>query len=581
MTRKSRPQLTESWDSIDYDDDSGDSSANVQEQDQGHESPLSYDDPDNNVRYPLRRSSRNTTPLRSIQESTAETSRRGSSISAEPSFVMPSIHEPQRTPYFTPLPEDPPTPRTRSSKRRVSSDNSRQASSPSSAKDTPRQSKVLREQPRRPRPQQRQKQEMRAEDESREPQLFEGIFKVFLWPVSKFLWRIFAGTLEFAMPWIPIIIGVWAIIGLAYFTANFAFFTASHALSPLCNVPFIAWYWSDYCGPRLSPPSAPQEFEELVGIQAAFEDVLSSSSSNAINSLPMDITRSVLHLGELRHNVRVSQLPSKNELVLELEAFDESANDASSKLGSFGSSIGRAVDKIITTNRWTLRKLDSITNADAERGVLERLKDGILSPFYPRVARYDEIIDQYLKHTDIVEEQITDLILEAQALVKALQLLDNQLDTIAFITKRDGVDINDAKDDLFARLWTYLGGNRYEAKQLDRKLALITDLSRYRQLAVAHVLATIRKLEGIQGGLKDLRLRIAEPRLDVGKRDMPLEWHIYNIQLGLERLEQQKAESKRALDEDLGRFYDSKGGRWDQSRMIEGKTVRLGAGAMK
>ncbi|KAF2230687.1 hypothetical protein EV356DRAFT_418214, partial [Viridothelium virens] len=351
-------------------------------------------------------------------------------------------------------------------------------------------------------------------------------------------------------PWVPLILAIWIITGLIYFSINFAYFSVSNALSPLCNVPLVAWYWSGYCGPRISPPSAPEELDELIILQSSLEDVLSSSTSNNVSSLPMDITRSVLHLSELRHNVRVSKLPSKNELVLELEAFHESANDASSKLGSYGSSIGRAVDKIITTNRWTLRKLDSIAHADAERGFVERFKDDIMSPFRPRIVRYDEILEQYLQHTDVIEEQITNLILEAHALVKALQLLDNRLDTIAFITKRDGIDIADAKDELLARLWTYFGGNKYEVKQIDRKLALISDLSKYRQLAVAHVLATIRKLEGIQNGLKDLRERIVQPGLDVGRRDMPLEWHIYNIQLGLERLELQKMESNRALDQD-------------------------------
>ncbi|KAL9086614.1 MAG: hypothetical protein Q9165_007057 [Trypethelium subeluteriae] len=497
-------------------------------------------------------SSRRQTPVRNTRNLSASTG---------PTLIMPSIEQPRQNSYFHPLPEESPIPRTRGPKRKPSSGNTHSITEHEGNSPRQRRSSA------------RKKRSSSAEDEQNPPQLFEGVTKYLLWPSLKILWRISSSTINLITPWVPVIVAIWIITGLIYFSINFAYFSVSNALSPLCNVPMVAWYWSGYCGPRVSPPSAPEELDELIILQSTLEDVLSSSTSDNVSSLPMDITRSVLHLSELRHNVRVSKLPSKNELVLELEAFHESANDASSKLGSYGSSIGRAVDKIITTNRWTLRKLDSIAHADAERGLLERFKDDIMSPFRPRIVRYDEIIEQYLKHTDIIEEQITNLILEAQALVKALQLLDNRLDTIAFITKRDGIDITDAKDELLARLWTYFGGNKYEVKQMDRKLALISDLSKYRQLAVAHVLATIRKLEWIQNGLKDLRERLVEPGLDVGRRDMPLEWHIYNIQLGLERLELQKVESNRALDQDLSRYYDSKGGRRDEGRLIEGKRM--------
>ncbi|KAL9068524.1 MAG: hypothetical protein Q9157_006484 [Trypethelium eluteriae] len=555
MARRSRAQLSESWAMMDEDDSRGSNDESRLESE--HTSPpgdASYVD----IRPSPPRSSRRQTPVRHTRNPAASTG---------PTLIMPSIEQPRQTPCFNPLPEESPIPRTRGSRRKHSSG------------DTHRTTKPRGNTPRQRRSSDQRTRSSSIEEESNAPQLFEGVTKYLLWPSLKILWRISSSTISLIAPWVPLILAIWIITGLIYFSINFAYFSVSNALSPLCNVPLVAWYWSGYCGPRISPPSAPEELDELIILQSSLEDVLSSSTSNNVSSLPMDITRSVLHLSELRHNVRVSKLPSKNELVLELEAFHESANDASSKLGSYGSSIGRAVDKIITTNRWTLRKLDSIAHADAERGFVERFKDDIMSPFRPRIVRYDEILEQYLQHTDVIEEQITNLILEAHALVKALQLLDNRLDTIAFITKRDGIDIADAKDELLARLWTYFGGNKYEVKQIDRKLALISDLSKYRQLAVAHVLATIRKLEGIQNGLKDLRERIVQPGLDVGRRDMPLEWHIYNIQLGLERLELQKMESNRALDQDLSRYYDSKGGRRDEGRMIEGRMTTVDAGA--
>ena len=499
-----------------------------------------------------------------------------SSPSSERSFIMLPIEKPRHSPYFNSLSDDTTIPREREPKRRSAPGGTPRIVSGRATGSGARQRAKLREQPRRRQYHRRQLQDPNSDDELREPQLFEGIMKL-CWPVMMFVWQVFIGTLDFVTPWIPIILGIWIVAGLVYFSINFAFLSASNALSPLCNIPIVAWYWSGYCGPRLAAPSAPKEFEEFVHLQSTFEDVLSSSASDAITSLPMDITRSALILGDLRHSVNVSALPSKNELVLELAGFHESANEASRKLGSFGTSIGRAVDKIIATNTWTLRKLDSIVTSNAERGLIGNLKDNIMSPFKPRLRRYDEVLEQYLKNADIVEEQITSLILEAQALVKVLELLDGRLDQIAFITRRDGVEIAGAKDELLASLWTFFGGNRYEIKQSDRKLALLQNLTRYNYLAVAHVMATIRKLEGVQDGLKDLRQRIAEPGVEAGKSEMPLEWHIFNIQLGLERLVQQKLESNRVQGEALNRYDDSRGGRRDESMMIEGNTGKVNA----
>ena len=563
MNRQTQSQLSESW-AFMNDDDTGEAiEGHGQEQDirTSSISEASYRD----VRQPLRRSPRKQTPTPNMEEPSTDGNIAGTSTSNERSRRASSDRQSKHGSYFNPLPNDPPTPRTRNRKRRNGSED-----------NVAMQIQVAR---RQPRPRQRLQQQQPSHhsqdfDEPRDSQLFEGVWKLILWPILRSLWRIFTCTLNFISPLIPIVIGIWLIVGVSYFSVNFAFHSASNALSPLCNLPLVGWYWSSFCGPRLSTPSAPQELEELVHLQSTFEDVLSSSTSTVITSLPMDIAKSAVIVRELKHNVQFSELPSKSELWLELGNFDDSARDASTKLGSFGSSIGRAVDKIITTNHWTLRKLDSIANSDAERGLVEAFKDNIMSPFKPRVTRHDEVLEQYLGHADIIQEQLTDLILEAQALVKVLQFLDNQLDKIAFITKHDGVEITESRDELLARLWTFFGGNKHAIKQHDRGLVLLHDLSKYRQVAVAHVLATIRKLEAIKEGFQDLRQRIAEPGLDVGRRDMPLEWHIYNIQLGLERLEQKKIESNKVVNEDLARYMDGKGGRRDESRMIEGRATK-------
>ena len=166
------------------------------------------------------------------------------------------------------------------------------------------------------------------------------------------------------------------------------------------------------------------------------------------------------------------------------------------------------------------------------------------------------LFEQYVQHTSAVEEQIAALILEAQALLQILQNLDDRLDLIAGITTRDGVRSQADRDDLFADLWTKLGGNRAGVARMERQLEVLGDLGKYRKLAWAHVSGTILKLQAIAANLEDLRERVARPETVGVREELPLEMHVREIVMGVERLEAVRDQGRRIEGQRLRSILD-------------------------
>lgn len=277
-----------------------------------------------------------------------------------------------------------------------------------------------------------------------------------------------------------------------------------------------------------------------MNVQSAFEDVLQSTAEGY--TLPLAMKHSESSIRDLRTVVKHSNLPSRTSLVFEMEGFIESSREASADLQKFNSHIGRAVDHIIVANRHTLHVIDGFVESDAQRGSLSRFVAQNL-PFLSSAGLSEgHLLERYLKQTSEVEEQITRLILEAQTLLKILENLDERLDVIHDLAVRDGMHIKGSRDELFAQLWTKLGGNRNSAAKISEQLKLLEYVNAHRHRAMNHVATTITKLQAIHAGLEDLRDRAAEPEI-IGL-DIPLRQHIETIQMGVERLEMQRTNTR-------------------------------------
>ncbi|KAK4891300.1 hypothetical protein LTR27_010103 [Elasticomyces elasticus] len=362
------------------------------------------------------------------------------------------------------------------------------------------------------------------------------------------------------------ILGGALVFGLGFLTN-----TVNNALTPLCRIPGASFLHLPFCPSATTAEiQGPAEFDKLIQAQSQFEDVLASTQVGA--NLPMDMKRSEASIRDLKHVVQYSSLPSRNELVFEFTGFIETARQASADLSRFNARIGRAVDQILSTNRWTLSVIDGVSAEQANRGAIGRWVGenlNVWAPFQPVSLSRDVVLDQYLRHTSAVEEQILTLITEAQALLGILDNLDGRLDVIAAISTRDGMKVAGNKEELFAYLWTKLGGNRSSVSKLENQLTLLKEVTAYKRLAWAHVTTTIVKLQGIQATLEDLRERVAGPEV-LGER-VPLEVHIESINLGIERLERQRDEGRKAEMEGYGRIMGRGGEGMGERREIGGK----------
>jgi len=349
-------------------------------------------------------------------------------------------------------------------------------------------------------------------------------------------------------PLLILIAAVW----LLGFLARLVFLkTMSRALAPLCLLPGST-YVSNFCAGVQS--SSPVAFDELVMVQSAFEDVL-STSANGVN-LPLDMKRGEASIRDLKHVVQYSALPSRSELVFEFTGFIETARQASGDLTRFNSRIGRAVDRVIGINRWTLQILDGVAEKEASRGLVNRfLETTVLAPFNYVHAPETVVLEQYLQHTRAVEEQIAELIIEAQALLAILQNLDDRLDVIQGISTRDGLSIKGDGDDLLVQLWTWVGGNRASVKKNYEQKELLNQVNTYRKTAWEHVSGTILKLQAIAGDLEDLRERVGAPEV-LGVGPESLRMHIEHIQMGVERLEEKRSESRTVEGTSYRRILD-------------------------
>jgi len=243
--------------------------------------------------------------------------------------------------------------------------------------------------------------------------------------------------------------------------------------------------------------------------------------------------------------------------VLEFDGFIETARIASYDLQKFNSHVGRAVDNVISTTRWTSRVLDGIQERDASRGSVNSFfNDKVLAPFQPTKFTEKILLDQYIQHTRSVEDEIYRLIQEAQALLMILNNLEDRLDTIHGVAIREDVSAKAQKEEILSSLWAMVGGHRGKLNKMDRQLNLLEQVAIYRKTAYAHVSGTILRLQAMGSGLEDLRERVGSPELLRDRRDIPLSVHIENIQRGVERLEEQRLNSRKLENDHIRQTLD-------------------------
>ncbi|KAK8204376.1 hypothetical protein M8818_005105 [Zalaria obscura] len=535
-TRRTKPELTESWADVDEDHPSAGSISSdddVPPPTKSTDAKLSASQA-NHLHDALENGDR-TTPLRAqsgnmrisrtsltnsttglaksgVTQSARKRTNRSARQSAEPEFIMPSVGDADNTPR---------SPRYGS---RGSMHQSQARLDRLAAQSKGRQST--------------------SEEEDVPSQYPTVLWSHFVLPFLQYIYSVIGLAFGYTKPLVAYALVIWLLVGGLILASNFLTSSITTALTPLCRIPGASYL--PFCTDSTAHPApGVAEFSDLITAQSAFEDVLTASAGGA--SLPLAMKHSESSIRDLRHVVQYSTLPSRNELVFEFEGFITTARTASADLQKYNSRIGRAVDRILTTNRWTLQVLDGLASDAASRGALSTFLGNInpLSPFLPTAKMSDTVVfDQYIRHTSAIEDEIAALILEAQALLQVLQNLDDRLDIIASISTRDGVKASEDRDELFSTLWVKLGGKRSSVAKVENQLAILKDVGNYRKMAWAHVSGTVVKLQAIAAQLEDLRERVAEPEVLGRREEVPLEMHIRQISMGVERLESVRQEGR-------------------------------------
>lgn len=349
-------------------------------------------------------------------------------------------------------------------------------------------------------------------------------------------------TLKKPISWV---VAAYLFAGLIMMIQNLLTASIYTAVSPICRIPGMSLLQLPICRHDSSDPdklaisssSAPVEFEELMNTQSHFEEIMSEAAAGV--SLPMDMKRSETSIRDLRQIVRYSQLASRHELVLEFDGFIETARIASYDLQKFNSHVGRGVDIVLSTARWTQRVLGDMDVKQSSRGVIPSFfQDTLFAPFKPVQLTEHRLLDQYIKHTRIVSVEIERLIEEAQSLLLVLQNLEDRLEVIHSVAMHDNTIAQASKDEILTDLWTIVGGNRGKVDKYNKQLTLLRQVSQYRKVAWAHVAATILTLQRMGTELEELRTRVGSAESLREHKEIPLSVHIESIQLGVQRLEE-------------------------------------------
>ena len=389
--------------------------------------------------------------------------------------------------------------------------------------------------------------------------VLENIFDV-LGSIAEWGLDIVSGALKNLKKPISWVLAAYLFLGMFTLLQNMLTRSVYSALSPICRIPGSSFFnlpmcQSKYEGPTIEGVAAPVEFDELMTVQSHFEEIMEQSASGV--SLPLEMKRSETSIRDLRQVVRFSQLHSRNEMVLEFDGFIETARIASYDLQKFNSHIGRGVDIVLSTARWTERVLDDMALKRSTRGIIPGfINDKLLAPFQPLQFTESRLLDQYIKHTRVISEEIEQLLVEAQALLMVLQNLEDRLDVIHGIAMRDNIHAQGSKDEILSQLWTLLGGNRGALGKYNNQLRLLKEVGNQRKVAWAHVSGTILKLQAMGAELEELRERVGSAELLRDRADLPLAVHLESIRLGVERLEEGRKKARELESGHVRRVLD-------------------------
>lgn len=361
-------------------------------------------------------------------------------------------------------------------------------------------------------------------------------------PVLGYVFDIFKLGMDGLKPLFGFAVPIVVLVILFNVGSTFVRQSFHNAATSLCAIPF-AHHVLPFCDTITPIPSDRKaDFDQLVSLQNTFENIVKDNHDSY--SLPAKMVTSRLTMRDLKTQVEASTLPSKAELMNELENFVILSRETSDKISKYSSSLGAVADKIITTNHMTLKILQEIdATASPQSQTLSHINPFAIF-FSPPDTIQQRIFARYVYHISEIKDDISALLVVSSSLEHLLDLLDTQLENIFAIGLRDDKRLNRDREELLSLFWTRLGGNRGPKATNTASLELIQSVISYRNRAMELVHSTNLRLKEISYGLENLRDGVARPEIMGYSEDHPLEWHIDIVGKSVERLRIARGEAK-------------------------------------
>ncbi|KAL3425059.1 hypothetical protein PVAG01_04340 [Phlyctema vagabunda] len=542
-SKKQRNELGDSWVVQEEEEEE----EREEEEDNANSHYFPHDDYEGEQEPPRRRSSRKP--------------RRPSNRSSEPEFVMPTLEGSwgdMSSESRVRMSKNDPSPRQRKSLRQEEGDPIAQAGTTSRGRRSTNQTS---------------KKSVSEPKSSILQDIMESTFQQ-AGVVLSAIFTIFGKALRILQTPLAYMVAVGLLLSFGILVRNIITSSVYASLSTVCVVPGSAYvlpFCSGYQASSGRGYDVPIEFEKAMKVQSNFEDVLVVTAGNV--GLPLEMKRGEASIRDLRQLVKYSQLQAKDELGFEFDGFVKTASIASADLQRFNSRVGRAVDGVISITKWTTRVLDDIQTSDLNRGLLNGyLYDTILAPFQSVTFTETRMTEQYIKHSEAVEKELATLIEHAERLVGTLHNLEDRLDAIGDIGRRDSERTGAKRREILLELWTMLGGNRRKLSNMERQLGLLQQVTVYQDKAMGYVMGTLVRLQAMSQEMAILREEVGSPRVlseagDSNDRPIkiPLAVHISNIESAVARLDASRQNSRKLEGEQLKSVMDKGKGQTDEN----------------
>ncbi len=323
------------------------------------------------------------------------------------------------------------------------------------------------------------------------------------------------------------------------------------SISPLCRLPGASWLNLPFCvsmtpdGEYNSPsPGDSQETVEL-DKDSHWVEVLEKNAGRL--SLVSVIMYSKLAMRELHITILYSDLPGKEELLLEFVNFVDATEDISNDLVRLDVHIKSTINYIISTNREMSLSVDNLDNKQGSKGSHPSWLSWLFGP--PTVSSERKLRDSYMVFMASLSDMTAELVNEAEMALQQLSKEESHLHSINDAVGKIQTTVQSRRRKTPWSLWNLVGGNKQPAHNDNTQLSL-RQISKKFAEGAQQMAGVIVKINKVQTSLDALRDRVAQPEIapSSGQIDLTLSGHIETINHDVVSLELVRRQVFEALE---------------------------------